>query len=38
MVDDRALQSDERSARVIMPRWDFATFKQMQPNGRAYTQ
>ena len=38
MVDARALQSDERAARVIMPRWDFATFMQMQPNGRSYTQ
>jgi hypothetical protein len=38
MVDDRALQSDERDARVIMPRWDFATFMQMQPNGRACAQ
>ena len=38
MIDDRALQSDERAARVITPRWDFATFMQMQPNGRAYTQ
>ena len=38
MVDDCVLQSDERAARVIMPRGDFATLMQMQPNGRAYTQ
>jgi hypothetical protein len=28
---------DERAARVIMPRSDFATFLQMQPNGWACT-
>ena len=35
MVDDCALQSDERAASVIMTRWDFATSGQMQPNGWA---
>jgi hypothetical protein len=29
MVDDCALQSDERAASVIMTRWDFATSGQM---------
>jgi len=38
MLDERALQNEERAARVIMRRWDFATFMQMQPNGWACTQ
>ncbi len=38
MLDERALQNEERAARVIIRRWDFATFMQMQPNGWTCTQ
>ena len=38
MLDERALQNEERAARVIIRRWDIATFMQMQPNGWTCTQ